>query len=206
MESSAGMRNRGRGSAVQAGMRPIRPLLRAAGAVLVASPVLAAAPAAFASCIPLTEAQQTADAQVIFEGVALDGPRSGEQLVSPVGFRVTRYLKGSGPEVVRVEAGVHRAPDGTFAVTSVDILPKPGEAWRIYGQGAAESGAGIIATSQCAGSRLLRAAGLREPPPPADGRAATGAGTGVWALAGVAGLGLVMLVGWLAARSFQRAR
>lgn len=45
---------------------------------------------AYASCVPMTVAQQRARADVIFDVVALNGPTpSGVQR-----FRVTRYLKG----------------------------------------------------------------------------------------------------------------
>jgi hypothetical protein len=66
-------------------------------ASLTASALLASA--AQASCIPMTAAQQRARADVIFNGRALEGPTAtGIQR-----FRVTRYLKGRGPRIVRVD-------------------------------------------------------------------------------------------------------
>ena len=102
--------------------------------------------AAGASCIPMSPAEQRARADVIFDGVALEGP-------TPTGvqrFRVTRYLKGRGPKVVRVSTGNIRRPDGTGSVTSVSIIVARGERWRIFAQGSARR---VLRTSVCDGSR-----------------------------------------------------
>lgn len=120
-------------------------LLVSVAAVLVAA---ALAPAAFASCLPVTAAEQRAGARVIFDGIVLDGP-------TPTGiqrFRVSRYLKGAGPRVVRVSTGNVRRADGSGSITSVSIFAKRGERWRIFAQGSA---ARVLRTSVCAGSRKL---------------------------------------------------
>jgi hypothetical protein len=101
-----------------------------------------------ASCVPMTAAQQRARASVIFNGVALQGPTStGIQR-----FRVTRYLKGSGPHIVRVNTANVLRPDGTGTTTSVSLLVKKGEKWRIYGRGSTRQ---VIRSNVCDGSRRL---------------------------------------------------
>ena len=111
--------------------------------------VLLAPPAAEASCIPSTPAQQRARATVIFDGVALEGPTAtGIQR-----FRVLRYLKGRGPRVVRVATGNRRRADGTGSVTSVSVVAARGQKWRIFARGSAWR---VVETNVCDGSRRLR--------------------------------------------------
>jgi hypothetical protein len=101
---------------------------------------------ASAKCLPATAQQQRARATVIFDGVALDNPTgTGVQR-----FRVTRYLKGHGPHIVRVNTGVIQHADGSVSFSSESLRVHRGEHWRIYGSGVAT---GIISTSLCAGSR-----------------------------------------------------
>lgn len=101
-----------------------------------------------ASCVAMTKEQQRARADVIFDGVAQQGPTStGIQR-----FRVTRYLKGSGPRIVRVNTGNVRRPDGTGTTTSVSLLVRKGDKWRIYGQGSARR---VVRSNLCDGSRRL---------------------------------------------------
>ncbi len=103
---------------------------------------------ASASCVPTTSAQQRARADVIFDGVALEGPTAtGVQR-----FKVTRYRKGRGPSVVRVNTGTVRRPDGTGSTTSVSLNVKRGQRWRIFARGSARK---ILQTSICDGSRRL---------------------------------------------------
>jgi hypothetical protein len=107
------------------------------------------AQAARASCVPVAPAEQRARADVIFDAVALEGPTAtGIQR-----FRVLRYLKARGPRIVRVATGVVRRADGTGSVTSISILAKRGERWRIYAHGSARR---VLRTSVCDGSRRLR--------------------------------------------------
>jgi hypothetical protein len=109
---------------------------------------LLTAAAAEASCIPSTPAQQRARATVIFNGVALEGPTAtGVQR-----FRVTRYLKGRGPRVVRVATGNIRRADGTGSVTSVSVIAARGRRWTIFGRGSAWR---VVQTNVCDGSRRL---------------------------------------------------
>lgn len=113
-------------------------------AVLAAAAFLAST--ASASCIRMTPAERRARADVIFDGVALEGPTAtGIQR-----FRVTRYLKAGGPAVVRVNTGNVRRADGSGTVTSVSILVKRVERWRIFARGSARK---VLRTSVCDGSR-----------------------------------------------------
>jgi hypothetical protein len=115
------------------------------GVVLVS---LVLAQAAAASCVPMTAAQQRARAYIIFNGVALDGPTA----TGIERFRVTRYLKGKGPRIVRLSTGRKRYPGGGGVVTSVSIDARRGETWRIY---ARRLRPGIFQTTVCDGSRRL---------------------------------------------------
>jgi hypothetical protein len=114
-------------------------------AFIVAATFLLAA-SANASCIAATPAELRARADVIFDGKALEGPTAtGVQR-----FRATRYLKGRGPEVVRVQTGNRRRADGSGSITSVSIIVKRDERWRIFAQGSPRR---VLETNQCAGSR-----------------------------------------------------
>ena len=122
-------------------------LLLSCFAACVAAVTLASAAAA--SCVPSTPAQQRARATVIFDGVALE---SGPTSTGVQRFRVTRYLKGSGPRIVRVNTGHVRRADGIVTVTSVSLLVKRNERWRIFARGSAEK---VLQSNVCAGSRKL---------------------------------------------------
>jgi hypothetical protein len=99
-----------------------------------------------ASCILMSPAEQRARADVIFDGVALEGPTAtGVQR-----FRVTRYLKGRGPKAVRVDTGRIRRADGSGSVTSVSVTAARGQHWRIFARGSAQK---VLRTSVCDGSR-----------------------------------------------------
>jgi hypothetical protein len=113
-------------------------------AVLVVAALSAAA--ADASCIQMTPAQQRARADVIFDGVALEGATpSGIQR-----FRVTRYVKGRGPAVLRVNTGSRRRADGTGSTTSVSLDVRRGERWRIFARGSVRK---TLYSNLCDGSR-----------------------------------------------------
>ena len=113
--------------------------------VLVAAALVLAATAR-ASCVPMTAAGARARADVIFDGVALEGPTAtGVQR-----FRVTRYLKGRGPQIVRVNTGTIRRADGSGSTTSVSLLVNRGERWRVFARGSARR---ILQTTVCDGSR-----------------------------------------------------
>jgi hypothetical protein len=115
-------------------------------AVLLAAIALTAT--AYASCVAMTPAQQRARAQTIFDGRALEGPTAtGIQR-----FRVTRYIKGRGPQIVRVNTGNIRRADGSGSVTSVSIIVRRGERWRIFAQGTPPK---VLRTNICDGSRKL---------------------------------------------------
>jgi hypothetical protein len=107
-----------------------------------------------ASCIgPLTAKQYEKRADVIFIGVALEGPTStGIQR-----FRVERYLKGTGPETARVSTGVEARSDGTGMTTSVSVDVSEGERWQIYAR--SRPGSEVLETNQCDGSGKLASGG-----------------------------------------------
>jgi hypothetical protein len=122
----------------------MRKLTTLAVTVALAAGIFAVA--AEASCIRMSPAEQRARADVIFDGVALEGPTArGVQR-----FRVSRYLKGAGPRVVRVNTGNVRRPDGTGSVTSVSVVAARGQRWRIFARGSPRK---VLRTSVCDGSR-----------------------------------------------------
>ena len=115
--------------------------------VALATSALLLAGAASASCIVQTPAEQRARADVIFDGIALEGPTAtGVQR-----FKVTRYHKGRGPVIVRVQTGTIRRADGTGSTTSVALFVKRGARWRIFARGNPRK---ILTSTHCDGSRL----------------------------------------------------
>lgn len=117
-------------------------------AALAAAAALVLPPVAAASCIRSTPAEQRARANVIFDGVALENATAtGVQR-----FRVTRYLKGAGPRIVRVDTGEIRRADGSATLSTVSIHVERGERWRIYSRGSARR---VLPTNSCEGSRRL---------------------------------------------------
>ena len=123
----------------------MRQILSVAAVALL---VLGLSSTASASCIRLTAAEQRARADVVFDGVALEGPTAtGIQR-----FRVARYLKGRGPLTVRVNTGNVVRADGSGTVTSVSITVKRGERWRIFAHGDPKR---VLRTTACDGSRRL---------------------------------------------------
>jgi hypothetical protein len=92
--------------------------------------------------------RNAARAAVIFDGVALAGPTAtGVQR-----FKVTRYRKSRGPAIVRVQTGHRVFADGSGSTTSVSIVVRKGQRWRIFARGSARK---ILQTSVCDGSRRL---------------------------------------------------
>jgi hypothetical protein len=122
---------------------------RSLGVVAAATVALLVTASAQASCIRQTAAQQRARADVIFDGVALDNPTpSGVQR-----FRVSRYVKGRGPTIVRVQTGNRVFADGSGSTTSISLRAvRKGQRWRIFAQG---SPLRVLQTNFCAGSRRL---------------------------------------------------
>lgn len=111
-----------------------------------------AARPADASCVYISPEQQFATADVIFDGVALEGATAtGIQR-----FRVLAYIKSSGPDVARIRTGTRLLPGGLMSTTSVAVDAQAGDTWRIYAMRRAD---GTLATSVCHGSRRLAAPG-----------------------------------------------
>ena len=152
-------------------MRALLPILLAAAALAVA------APSASASCAFLSSADQEQRADLVVEGTILEtGPGTAR-------LAVERRIKGDAPAEIEVTGG-----GGPGVSSSVDILPRAGERWRILGQA---KGPGTVWTSICEGSVRL------------DGP--TGADPGLAAANGPAEpgttppVGLTGLLTWLAA-------
>jgi hypothetical protein len=126
--------------------------------ILVVLGGLAAPPSAFALCVPSTEQERMAWADVIFEGTALEGStETGVQR-----FRVSRYLKSGGPEVVSVQTGRWVSTSGFSGGSSISINVEAGTEWRIFGRG---SPGAILDTNTCLGSKPLPLAPLGQEPP-----------------------------------------
>ena len=124
-------------------------MTRIAALVATIAASLAWTGSAFPSCITRTPDQQMQSADVVFDGVALEGPTAtGVQR-----FRADRYLKGNGADVVPVSTGVVARPDGTGSTTSVSVDAAAGERWRVYATRSPD-GSGLE-TSVCSGSRKL---------------------------------------------------
>ena len=118
--------------------------------VSVVVAALAAPASASAQCLASSEQQQFDRAELVFVGIAMRGPNAkGGRLLSPARFWVVRYLKGTGPKVVRVETGLRRVGRVLRGV-STGIDPRAGEPWKIVGT---RSRSGVVRTSRCTGSR-----------------------------------------------------
>ena len=112
-----------------------------------------------AMCLPATDAERLADANIVFEGLVIRGP------FSPARLKVLRYIKGSGPTERAVDTENTKNPDGTITLSSTGISPHPGEVWLIYGLGTVK---GTVTTSSCAGSRRLSDRSPPSPPEPSS--------------------------------------
>lgn len=124
-------------------MRQIGILLGAATVVLVL------ATAAAASCIQMSPVEQRARADLIFDAIALDGPTA----TGVERFRVVRYRKGTGAQIVRVRTGRKQFADGSGMTTSVSITAARGEKWRIFARRVRRD---LFETNVCDGSRRIR--------------------------------------------------
>jgi hypothetical protein len=170
-------------------------------------PLLVHSPA-YASCAEMTEAEQRAQADVVFDGRALPGPGVDGRLSTPARFEVHAYLEGDGPDLVEVVTASRDEGGGVVSHLSTGIDPRAGETWRIYAQQPA--GGGPLETSVCAGSTRLAAApgtdadtvpGAAQPG--LDGSSGGGAAPAVLLLTAVA---LTVSVVALAGRRWQRTR
>lgn len=80
-------------------------------------------------------------ADVVAEGVLLEGPSFYGALISPARFHVVRYLKGGGPQIVRVRTPQRQVATGDmyhgvvpeFARVPDNVMtPRAGEAYRLF--------------------------------------------------------------------------
>jgi hypothetical protein len=177
---------------------------RAVGAALLALLVVGPFASAAPVCSPLTEEQAVAQADVVFAGLAAPGPVAPNGvLATPAQFSVLKYLKGSGPEVVRVAGGPRTEGVGLLSLQSAGINIHPGEQWTVYAKGSPD---GIVETSSCYGTHP---ASNRDPfvRPGAAPSAAPTPGPGfavsphyrswpLWSAGGIFGLAIVMGIGW----------
>ena len=149
-------------------MRALLPTLLAAAALAVA------APSASASCAFLSSADQTARADVVVEGTIVAVGDGTARLA------VERRIKGEAPAELEITGA-----GGAGVTSSVDILPRAGERWRILGQ---DEGPATVWTSICEGSVRLDGPTQADP-----GLAAATDGP----VAPSAGVGLAGLLAWL---------
>jgi hypothetical protein len=86
----------------------------------------------------------------------LPGPTAGPGghgfLISPARVRVTHYLKGNGPKIVKVATAEVHSGDVT-AVSEDEIQPRAGQHWKIYTSATRMP----YDTSICDGSKLIKA-------------------------------------------------
>lgn len=175
-------------------------------------------------CAPLTEEQAVAQADVIFAGLAPAGPVAPNGvLATPVEFGVLKYLKGSGPDKVRVAGGPRPEGVGLLSLQSAGVTVHPGEQWTIYAKG---SPGGILETSSCYGTHAAsnpkpfalpgtvptQTAAPTPSPTPSEqvgpGFAASPHDRpwALWSAGGVLGVALVMGIGWAVGRFVIGAR
>jgi len=120
-----------------------------------ASGVDAALTSSAASCAGQSAAQDRAHAHLIFDATTLPGPSDprSRTLLSPAHFTVSRYLKGHGPTVVRVQTAVTPGPrSGEYSYVEDNLQPRAGQRWLIYGQ---RTRRGVITASICSGSHQI---------------------------------------------------
>jgi hypothetical protein len=105
------------------------------GSIRSSTPVAPARDTAVAaSCAGASPAQQFATTRLVFVGRMLPRPSTSldrqHVLGSPARVRVMRYLKGSGPRMVRVTTAVTITNSGV-TVAEDGIEPQVGEIWKI---------------------------------------------------------------------------
>ncbi len=91
----------------------------------------------------------------MFEGRFTPGSSAainGRQvLASPAWLKVSRYLKGHGPDLVQVQTAL-ASVGGVDRFAEDGITPSAGQRWKIY----SSSSSSPFATSACAGSAPMR--------------------------------------------------
>lgn len=147
-------------------------LILLVGAVLLAPGGTAAL--ADGRCTPSSVQDLRAMSRVVFEGIALgsEGVQLETSFTEAWRFRVTRYLKGSGPDEVKVVGGPLGLAEGGGWHE-----PGAGEKWRVYASrstafgfarkttdpvGAGRLPEGVLASTPCHGSHRIGADPLPE--------------------------------------------
>ena len=122
--------------------------------LVLAGLVLVPTSAVALSCVSSTPAQHYDRAEVVVEGTFTEGPTdSNGNLYRPAAFDVARYVKGSGPMQLSVQAGTFRSADGSEGSIAGEMQPRAGESWRLYGS---TNDDGSLETSVCSGSTRIR--------------------------------------------------
>jgi hypothetical protein len=107
-------------------------------------------------CAAATPSEYFAEARIVFTGTMLPGPTASPGghgfLVSPARVRVTQYLKGNGPKIVKVATAVVHSGDGVTAVSEDGIQPRAGQHWKIYTSATRMP----YDTSICDGTKLIK--------------------------------------------------
>jgi hypothetical protein len=105
--------------------------------------------------VGLTARQEFRAARLVFEGRMLRGATvdlgDHRLLLSPARIKVTRYLKGRGPRIVRVQTGLTANHRGV-SESGEGILPAAGQRWRIFTWRSRQP----LPTSDCNGTRRIR--------------------------------------------------
>ena len=93
------------------------------------------------SCAGLPPAAQFAAARAVFEGRFTPGSSAainGRQvLASPAWLKVSRYLKGHGPDLVQVQTAL-ASVGGVDRFAEDGITPSAGQRWKIYSSSSAQ--------------------------------------------------------------------
>ena len=174
---------------------------------------------------PSSDAKALRQAPFAFDGVAVDGREVSDEkgvvtLVSPLSFRVTRWLKQGSARVVNVEE-VHlwdgryaRLADRVLRSYSQDLAPRfhgeiqafRGQAWRVYGTN--ENGINFTCTNLLGSHPLLGSESAGPPSPPSASGSSSGPDASsqtrnrsglVFSLA-LLGAGVLAVSAWLIAR------
>jgi hypothetical protein len=163
---------------------------------------------------------------VVVGGREIRGPNGGEKLVSPLTFRVKRWLKDESSHRIVLPSGVEgvRIWDGRYARLAHpllkayslkvamrfpgEIVARPGQAWRVYATN--ENGINFTCTnllgSHPSPSSATPAPSPSEPSPRALASSPPAAQRSRSLILALIGAGAVALLAFVATRAFRRQR
>jgi hypothetical protein len=177
---------------------------------------------------PSSDVQALRRTPFAFDGLAVDGrviddPERGVELVSPLTFRVTRWIKGGSSYGTPLPSGAEavRIWDGRYARLSPRLLNKysanlelrfpgeivavPGQAWRVYATN--ENGVNFTCTNLLGSHPLGPSEFAPSSPPRSLGPSGSSRPGPHWGLGlGLALLGVVALFAAIAIRRFGAGR